>query len=109
VQRAPLPEGRWSRAVIVAAARRFALLVVAAAGSTALVSLAIGLPAGSSLSRSLSVGLYAVGCLSMTAGLALGVRGRARDDAISDSALFVALGLVLLVLGVLADTRYPLM
>jgi hypothetical protein len=32
-----------------------------------------------------------------------------REDAIADSALFVALGVVLLVIGVLADTRYPLL
>jgi hypothetical protein len=107
-QRAPLPEKRWSRAVARAAARRFALLVAGAAGVTALVSLAIGLPSGSSLSRSLSVGLYATGCLAIVAGFALGLPGRRRDDAISDSALFVALGFVLLALGILADARYPL-
>jgi hypothetical protein len=33
---------------------------------------------------------------------------RERDDAISDSALFLALGVVLLAAGVLLDTRYPL-
>jgi hypothetical protein len=109
VRRAPLPDARSLRAVAVATARRFGLLVAGSAGVTALVSLALGLPSGSSASRSLSVGLYAVGCLSLVAGLALGMRGRARDDAISDSALFVVLGFVLLVLGVLADTRYPLM
>jgi hypothetical protein len=31
-----------------------------------------------------------------------------RDDALADAALFVVLGIVLLVLGVLTDTRYPL-
>jgi hypothetical protein len=90
------------------AARRFAVLVACAVGVTALVSLAIGLPSGSSLSRSLSVGLYAAGCLAIVAGFALGLRGRRREDAISDSALFVVLGFLLLVLGILADTRYPL-
>jgi hypothetical protein len=32
-----------------------------------------------------------------------------RSDAIAEAALFVALAIVLLALGVLADTRYPLM
>ena len=31
-----------------------------------------------------------------------------REDAVADSALLVALGVVLLLIGVLADTRYPL-
>jgi hypothetical protein len=114
------------RRVLVAAARRFASLVLAAAGIAAVVSLAIGFAAGSSVLRSLSVGFYASGALAVVLGVALGVRGpvrpargerhgfhwigaREREEAISDSALFVILGLVLLALGVLTDTRYPVL
>jgi hypothetical protein len=100
--------------------------VLAIGAATALLSLAIGLLAGASLSRSLSLGLYAVGALATILGFALGMRGplraghrdapglrwlgpHEREDAISDAALFVAVGFALLVLGVLADTRYPIL
>jgi hypothetical protein len=100
-------------------------LLVASVAGTGLVSSAIGLLAGSSLSRSLSVGFYLVGCATLVLGFALAVRGPLRlgkgeqrgfrvvsrderDDAIADSALLVVLAIALLVLGVLADTRYPL-
>jgi hypothetical protein len=93
--------------------------------ATALASSAIGLLAGSSLARSLSVGFYLVGCGTLVLGFALAVRGPVRlgrreqrgfrvvtrderDDAIADSALLVVLAIALLVLGVLADPRYPL-
>jgi hypothetical protein len=96
--------------VLAGAVRRFALLVLSAAGVAAVVSLAIGLAAGSSVLRSLSIGFYAGGALAIVLGVALGVRGPARHaDSISDSALFVVLGLVLLVLGVLSDPRYPIL
>jgi hypothetical protein len=89
------------------------------------VSVAVGLASGNGLSRSLSFGLYVVGCATLVIGFALAARGplRAgrdeargsrwfsageRDDALADAALFVVLGIVLLVLGVLTDTRYPL-
>lgn len=112
--------------VLAGAARRFASLVLAVAGIAAVVSLLIGLAAGSSVLRSLSVGFYASGALAVVLGVALGVRGparpahgerravrwigaREREEAISDSALFVVLGLVLLALGVLTDARYPIL
>ena len=89
------------------------------------MSVAVGLASGNGLSRSLSFGLYVVGCATLVIGFALAARGplRAgrdeargsrwfsageRDDALADAALFVVLGIVLLVLGVLTDTRYPL-
>jgi uncharacterized membrane protein len=100
------------REVLVGAARRFALLVLGAATITAAISLAIGVVAGVSASRSLSLGLYLAGFGALLVGFALGLRGaspRERTDAISDSALFVVLGFALLALGVLADTRYPLL
>jgi hypothetical protein len=112
-------------AVLAPALRRLARLVLVTAAGTAIVSLLIGLLSGSSVSRSLSFGFYLVGCGALVVGFALAVRGPVRlgknergghrivtrderEDAIADSALFVALGVVLLVVGVLADTRYPL-
>jgi uncharacterized membrane protein HdeD (DUF308 family) len=122
----PAPEAETSdRAVYRAAARRLLRLALAAAAATAVVSLIFGLLAGSSVSRSLSVGFYLIGCAALLVGFALAVRGPVRlggdeqhgfrvatrderEDAIADSALLVALGVVLLLIGVLADTRYPL-
>jgi hypothetical protein len=37
------------------------------------------------------------------------VSAREQEDALSDSALFVVLGLALLALGVLTDSRFPLL
>ena len=120
------PHGAVSgRALYAAAARRLARLALATAVITAIVSLAIGLLAGGSVSRSLSFGFYLVGCGALVLGFALAVRGPVRlgrsehgryrvvsrderEDATADAALFVVLGVVLLVIGVLADTRYPL-
>jgi hypothetical protein len=106
-----------------AAARRFALLVLSTAALSAVVSLLIGLAAGTGALRALSVGFDVSGSLAVLIGLALGVRGpvrpgrggirftsaREQEDALSDSALFVVLGLALLALGVLTDSRFPLL
>lgn len=125
-QHEPVPESRWSRAVLVGAARRFAKLILGFAGVTVVASLAVGLPSGNSLSRSLSTGFYLVGCVTLVVGFALAARGPVRagtgeargfrfitaserDGALADSAIFVAVGVVLLVVGVLSDTRYPLL
>jgi hypothetical protein len=113
------------RALLAPAVGRLARLAIVTAAGTAIVSLVIGLLSGGSVSRSLSFGFYLVGCGALVVGFALAVRGPVRlgkherggyrivtrderEDAIADSALFVALGIVLLVVGVLADTRYPL-
>lgn len=122
----PAPEARWSRAIVVGAARRLGKLLAVAAAVTALASVAIGLPSGNSLLRSLSTGFYLAGCCTLVVGFALAARGPLRprggdvrgfrwatpgerDDAIDDSALFIVLAVVLLVLGVATDTRYPLL
>jgi hypothetical protein len=126
--------------MLLAAFRRFALLLAGAAAGTALLSLAVGLLLGSSVSRSVSVGLYLVGCFLLVAGFFVGNRGPARlrgdeteggavggmfglgigsrrlrwatpeerEEAISNSAIFVTLGLALILLGVLADSRVQL-
>jgi hypothetical protein len=119
----------------VAALRRFAGLLIVLALSTAVLSLAIGLPYGSTAGRSISIGFYLMGSFLLVSGFFVGNRGpvRAKGDAgvpvfgplmrnrmlrwatpeereesLSISVIFVALGVVLIVLGVLADTRYKL-
>ena len=115
----------------VAAARRLIVLVVATTAITVAGSLVVGALAGVGVSRSVSLGLYVVGCLLTVIGFVLGNRGPARvkgsgaaplfgsrfvrwaspeehQDAINDSALFVFLGILLIVLGIIADDRIRL-
>jgi hypothetical protein len=111
---------------VAGAARRFGKLVAGFAAVTVIASLAIGLPSGNSLSRSLSTGFYLAGCCTLVLGFALAARGPVRlgagaargsrwvtrserADAIADSALLIAVGVVLLALGIASDTRYPLL
>ena len=105
----------------------FATLVV----GTAVVSLVIGLLFGAGVSRSLSVGWYVVGCALLISGFFIGNRGPSRPqgegwsafslqrwvrwaspeeqrESISFSALLVVLGIVLIVLGAIADSRHAL-
>ena len=126
--------------MLLAALRRFAVLLAGTAAGTCAVSLAVGLLLGSTVSRSVSVGLYLVGSFLLVAGFFVGNRGPARlrgaedeggamggmfglgggrrrlrwatieerEEALSNSAIFVVLGLALILLGVLADTRVKL-
>lgn len=115
---------------MLAAARRFAVLLTGLAAATAALSLLIGLAVGSSVSRSLSLGWYVVGSILLISGFFVGNRGPTRPqgegflgpfslrrwvrwatpdeqrESISLSAVLVVLGFVLIALGVLADTRY---
>jgi len=116
---------------VLAAARRFLLIVVGIAGATALVSLLLGLALGAGADRAVSVGLYLVGSFLLIAGFFIGNRGPARlkDEAgtsllgprflrwatpderirtINESAIFVTIGLVLLLLGLVVDSRVRL-
>jgi hypothetical protein len=121
-----------SRTALVAAAlRRFAILVVVVATGTALVSLLLGLLFGSNVSRSVSLGFYGVGSVLLVFGFFAGNRGPARvkgepgaglirsrpvrwasgreqSESINLSFVFVALGALLIVFGVLTDARYTL-
>ena len=117
--------------MLLAALRRFALLLVVIALGTAVFALVLGAAIGASATRSLSVGFYLVGSFLMLSGFFIGNRGpvRARgeglagplagravrwatateqDETLNSSALFVTLGLGLILLGVFADTRYKL-
>jgi len=113
------------------AARRLIVLVLATTGVTVVGSLLIGALFGVGVSRSVSLGLYVVGSLLTVIGFVLGNRGPARvkgsgatplfgsrfvrwasreetHEALNDSAVFVFLGLLLIVLGIIADDRIRL-
>jgi hypothetical protein len=113
-----------------AAGRRFLVLLAGVAGATAALSLLAGLLGGASLNRALTVGFYLVGSFLLIAGFFIGNRGPVRpkgtgpmlfgsrimrwatplerEETINESALFVALGFVLIVIGVLVDSRTAL-
>jgi len=119
----------------VAGVQRFVVLLVIAAAITASVSLLFGLLSGASPGRAVSIGFYLVGCFLLIGGFFVGNRGPARlkgdedagpfglgsrrrlrwataaerEDAINTSAIFVLLGFVLILLGVLADSRHDLL
>ena len=116
---------------MVAAARRFGILLGALVGGTGVIALLLGLAFGSSVSRSLSLGWYSVGSVLLISGFFVGNRGPARPEgegwsafsmrrwvrwatpdeqreSLSLSAVLVVLGFALIALGVLADTRYKI-
>jgi hypothetical protein len=112
------------------AARRFFLLLVGIAGTTAALSILGGLLGGASLSRALAVGFYLVGSFMLIAGFFIGNRGPVRpkgtgpmlfgsrfmrwatplerEESLNESALFVVLGFALILIGVAADSRTQL-
>ena|ERR671928_543776 len=114
-----------------AAARRFLVLLGAIAGATALLSLIGGLLGGGSLDRAVSIGFYLVGSFMLIAGFFVGNRGPVRakgvgtqllgsrlmrwatplerEESMNESAVYVALGFALILIGVLADSRAQLL
>jgi uncharacterized membrane protein HdeD (DUF308 family) len=116
---------------VVAAARRIGILLAALIGGPAVAALVLGLLFGSNPSRAVSLAWYITGAALLISGFFVGNRGPARPEgegwstfslrrwvrwaspeeqreSISLSAVLVALGFVLIVLGMLADTRYAL-
>jgi hypothetical protein len=116
---------------VLAAARRFGLLLAVVIAATGVLALLIGLLAGSGVGRSLSVGWYSVGAVLLLSGFFVGNRGPARPqgegfnplslrrwvrwatpeeqrESISLSAVLVVLGFILILLGALADPLRPL-
>jgi len=121
-----------------AAIRRLCFAVLISVGVTAAGSALLGLLVGSSLDRSLVLGFYLMGCFLMVAGFFAGNRGPMRvksespaasamsfgvfsgsrrlrwatlgeqDDAINNSAVFVGLGIMLVIIGVLLDGRHSI-
>lgn len=117
--------------MILAAARRFALLLLAVGVAVTLGSAAVGLLTGSSLNRAISLGFYLVGAFFTLAGFATGNRGPVRptdpdqpplrprrglraatldelQEAVNTSVLLVVLGLVLIAVGLAIDSRTEL-
>jgi hypothetical protein len=119
-----------------AALRRLAFAILICVGVTAVGSLLIGLMIGASIDHSLVLGFYLVGCFLMVAGFFAGNRGPTRvrsetpgpsatpfgvfsgqrrlrwatlgeqEEAINNSAVFVGLGIVLVIIGVILDSRH---
>ena len=122
--------------MLLAALGRLAALVVLGSVVTALLSLPIGLLLGSSAGRSLTIGFYLIGCFLLVVGFFAGNRGPARvksespgravlpftfsgrrlrwatqgeqNETINNSAIFVTLGLILVVIGLLIDPNHTL-
>jgi hypothetical protein len=121
-----------------AALRRLAFAILLCVGVTAAASALVGLVIGASIDRSLVLGFYLMGCFLMVAGFFTGNRGPTRvksespaasampfgvfsgarrlrwatlgeqDEAINNSAVFVGLGIVLVLVGVLLDGRHSI-
>jgi hypothetical protein len=129
---APPPPAPQSRAsVLAAAARRFAVLLGGIAGVTVVVAALLGLVLGAAVNRSVSLGLYGVGSFLLLAGFFFGSRGpvrlgdgtepgaggrrvywASRDErlqGVNESAIYVSLGFVLIVIGLAVDARVRLL
>jgi hypothetical protein len=123
--------------MIRAGLRRLFLLILGAAGFTAAGSVVIAALFGTSYGRALTIGFYLAGCFMMLAGFFIGNRGPARmksdargpaggigmllggrdlrwatlseqDETINNSAVYILLGLVLVAIGILFDSRHSL-
>jgi divalent metal cation (Fe/Co/Zn/Cd) transporter len=124
--------------MVRAGLRRLLLLILGAAGVTAAASVVIGALFGTSYGRALTIGFYLAGCFMMLAGFFIGNRGPARmksdtrapsggigmllggrdlrwatlseqDETINNSAVYIVLGLVLVAIGILFDSRHSLL
>ncbi|HEY7707020.1 MAG TPA: hypothetical protein VH968_07630 [Gaiellaceae bacterium] len=115
-----------------AALRRLTGLFVLASALTLVGALIFGVALGADPSRAVSVGFYLMGSFLLVAGFFVGNRGPVRfkresgaplfwgsrfvrwaspaerEENINLSAIFVVLGFVLILVGVVADNRYDL-
>jgi hypothetical protein len=112
-----------------AALRRLVLLIGSVVLVIVAVSAGIGALAGSNIGRAVSVGLYLIGTLLLASGVFIGSRGPVRsrnprydhligprlvrwatreeqERVLSDSAILVMLGFVLVVIGLVVDGRH---
>jgi hypothetical protein len=125
------------RPALVAALRRLAVLVLSSVAVTAAASLIVGALLGASADRSVSLGFYAVGCFLLLSGFFVGNRGPTRvtsesagpsmlpipgftsrkmrwatldeqHETINNSAIFIGLGAILVIIGMLVDSRLSL-
>ena len=122
---------------MLAAIRRLVVLVVLCSALTLVVSVPLGLLADASLDRAVSLGFYGLGCFLMVSGFFVGNRGPARvksetagstmlpipgfgkrrvrwatldeqNETINNSAVFIILGLILGLIGVVVDSHHSL-
>jgi hypothetical protein len=123
--------------MFLAALRRFAFIVALTVGVTAVMSLLIGALLGSSVDRSLALGFYFMGCFLLVLGFFVGNRGPARvksesagpsmlpfgmfgerrlrwatpgeqNETIMSSAVYISIGVILVIIGALVDSRHSL-
>jgi hypothetical protein len=119
--------------VLHAASRRLAVLLGGLTAGIALAAVPFGLLLDASLPRAISLGYYATGAFLLVVGFAFGNRGPVRtddegslvglrrprrlrtatpqeqQDSISTSALFVFVGVVLVLIGAAVDSRVDLL
>ncbi len=122
---------------MIAAIRRLVILLVGCSLVTAAVSALFGALIGASLNRAISLGFYGLGCFLMVSGFFVGNRGPARvksetagstmlpipgfgnrrlrwatldeqNETINNSAVFIILGLILVLIGVVVDSHHSL-
>ncbi len=124
------------RRMLLDAGRRFVKLLAGISVATTVGGLAVGALAGESLDRSVSLGFYVVGSFLLVAGFFVGNRGPVRpksaaegfsivpffgtrsvrwasreeqQETINLSAIFVVVGLILVLIGIAVDSRYGLL
>jgi hypothetical protein len=118
-------------AIVAAGVRRFLVVLGGLAALTAAGALALSALGGWDANRALSVAFDVVGAFFLIAGFFVGNRGPVRlkgqesvpffgdrkvrwatlaerEEAISDSAVFVAVGFAMIVIGIVIDSRYQL-
>ncbi len=118
-------------AIVAAGVRRFLVVLGGLAALTAAGALALTALGGWDTNRALSVAFDVVGSFFLVAGFFVGNRGPVRvksqaslpfvgdrkvrwatlierEEAISDSAVFVAVGFAMIVIGIVIDSRYQL-
>jgi hypothetical protein len=118
-------------AIVAAGLRRFAFILAGLGAVTATFTLGFAALSGGDVDRTVSVGFDLVGVFFLVAGFFVGNRGPVRlkgqasvplfgerrmrwatpderEEAISDSAIFVAVGIAMIIIGVAIDSRYRL-
>ena len=118
-------------AIIAAGLRRFAFILAGLSAFTLVLTLSFTLLGGGNVDRTVSIGFDLVGVFFLVAGFFVGNRGPVRlkgqasvplfgerrmrwatlgerNEAISDSAIFIAVGVVMIIIGVAIDSRYRL-
>jgi hypothetical protein len=117
-------------AIFVAGVRRFVVILVVLSAVTAAVALLFTALGGWSADRGVAIGFDLVGVFFLAAGFFVGNRGPARlkgasalffgarevrwattaerEAALSDSAIFIAVGVAMILIGIVVDSRYSL-